>query len=105
MAKNPHAGSSFDDFLTEEGLLEETTSVAIKRVLARQIEHEMEINALTKTAMAKRMNTSRSQLNRLLDHENTGVSLETIQRAAEIVGKRVRLDLVEQPRFEINKGT
>lgn len=105
MAKNPHTGSSFDDFLTEEDLLEETTAVAIKRVLARQIEQEMKINALTKTAMAKRMNTSRSQLNRLLDHENTGVSLETIQRAAAIVGKRVRLDLVEQSRFENNKGT
>ena len=95
MAKNPHTGSSFDDFLKEDGIYEEVTATAIKRVLARQIEHEMAVNALTKTAMAKRMNTSRSQLNRLLDPENTGVSLETIQRAATIVGKRVRLDLVE----------
>jgi len=95
MAKNPHTGSSFDDFLKEDGIYEEVTATAIKRVLARQIEHEMAVNTLTKTAMAKRMNTSRSQLNRLLDPENTGVSLETIQRAATIVGKRVRLDLVE----------
>ncbi len=60
----------------------------------------MKVNALTKTAMAKRMNTSRSQLNRLLDPENTGVSLETIQRAAVIVGKRIRLDLVDQANIQ-----
>ena len=95
MAKNSCTGSSFDDFLKEDGIYEEVTATAIKRVLARQIAHEMEVNAITKTAMAKRMNTSRSQLDRLLDPENTGVSLETIQRAAMIVGKRVRLDLVE----------
>lgn len=100
MAKNPHTGSSFDDFLKEDGIYEEVTATAIKRVLARQIQHEMEVNALTKTAMAKRMNTSRSQLNRLLDPENTGVSLETIQRAAVIVGKRIRLDLVDQANIQ-----
>jgi len=60
----------------------------------------MKVNALTKTAMAKRMNTSRSQLNRLLDPENTGVSLETIQRAAVIVGKRIRLDLVDKANIQ-----
>jgi len=100
MAKNPHTGSSFDDFLKEDGIYEDVTATAIKRVLARQIQHEMKVNALTKTAMAKRMNTSRSQLNRLLDPENTGVSLETIQRAAVIVGKRIRLDLVDQANIQ-----
>lgn len=100
MTKNPHTGSSFDDFLKEDGIYEEVTATAIKRVLARQIQHEMKVNTLTKTAMAKRMNTSRSQLNRLLDPENTGVSLETIQRAAVIVGKRIRLDLVDQENIQ-----
>lgn len=100
MAKNPHTGSSFDDFLKEDGIYEEVTATAIKRVLARQIQHEMEVNALTKTAMAKRMNTSRSQLNRLLDPENTGVSLATIQHAAVVIGKRIRLDLVDQANIQ-----
>jgi hypothetical protein len=92
--KNPHTGSSFDDFLEEEGILEECTAAAIKRVLARQIKREMKARDLTKTAMAKQMRTSRSQLDRLLDPENAGVSLETIQRAASVVGRRLEISLV-----------
>jgi predicted XRE-type DNA-binding protein len=94
MAKNPHTGSSFDDFLADEGILEECTAVAIKRVLARQIEQEMKKNRLSKAAMARKMKTSRSQLDRFLDPENTGVSLETIQRAASVVGRRLDISLV-----------
>jgi antitoxin HicB len=94
MSGNPHIGSSLDDFLAEEGLLEEATEHAIKRVLAWQIEQEMQARKLTKTAMAKRMETSRAQLDRLLDPNNSSVTLHTLQRAAAVLGKRLRLELV-----------
>ena len=94
MNDNPNTGSSFDDFLKEEGLYEECTSVAIKRVLARQRTEEMKRQNLTKTEMAKQMQTSRAQLDRLLDPEKTGVSIETISRAASVVGRQLRIELV-----------
>jgi antitoxin HicB len=94
MSGNPHIGSSLDDFLAEEGLLEEATEHAIKRVLAWQIEREMQARKLTKTAMARRMETSRAQLDRLLDPKNSSVTLHTLQRAAAVLGKRLRLELV-----------
>lgn len=91
---NPHSGSSFDSFLKEEGVYEEVSSVAIKRVLAWQLMQEMEQKHLTKVAMARRMKTSRSQLDRLLSPEKTGTSLETMQRAANIVGRELKIELV-----------
>jgi antitoxin HicB len=91
---NPHIGSSFDDFLTEEGLLEEVEAVAIKRILARQVGEAMRAQQLTKKAMAERMGTSRSALDRLLDPDNTSVTLRTLQKAASTVGRRLRLELV-----------
>ncbi len=94
MTDNPYTGSSFDDFLQEEGLYESCTAIAIKRVLARQLEEEMKRQNLTKTEMAHLMQTSRSQLNRLLDPEKTGVSIETITRAASAVGRQIRIELV-----------
>lgn len=94
MSGNPHIGSNLDDFLAEEGLLEEATEHAIKRVLAWQIEQEMQARKLTKAAMAKRMETSRAQLDRLLDPNNSSVTLHTLQRAAAVLGKRLRLELV-----------
>ena len=94
MGGNPHIGSSLDDFLAEEGLLEEATEHAIKRVLAWQIEREMQARKLTKTAIARRMETSRAQLDRLLDPKNSSVTLHTLQRAAAVLGKRLRLELV-----------
>jgi hypothetical protein len=94
MSKNPHTGSSFDDFLKEEGIYEECTAAALKRVLAWQVEQEMRRQKITKSAMAERMKTSRSQLDRLLDPERTGVSLETMQRAAAVVGRELRIELV-----------
>jgi antitoxin HicB len=78
MTHNPHAGSTFDDFLREEGLYEECSEIAIKRVLARQLAEEMKLKKITKTEMATKMQTSRSQLDRLLDPEKTGVSIDTI---------------------------
>ena len=94
MSNNPHTGSSFDDFLKEEGIYEECTASALKRVLVWQIEQEMHRQKITKSAMADRMHTSRSQLDRLLDPEITGVSLETLQRAATVVGRELRIELV-----------
>ena len=91
---NPHIGSSLDDFLAEEGILEEVEAIAIKRVLARQVAEEMRAQRLTKKAMAARMGTSRSALDRLLDPDNSSVTLRTLQRAASTVGRRLRLELV-----------
>jgi predicted XRE-type DNA-binding protein len=94
MPENPNRGSSFEDFLKEEGIFEASTTAAVKKVLAWQIEQAMRTQHITKSAMATRMHTSRSQLERLLDPEKTGVSLETIQRAAAVVGRKLRVELV-----------
>jgi antitoxin HicB len=94
MAKsNPHIGSNFDDFLAEEGLLEEATARAIKRVIAWQLQEAMKAKRVTKSAMAKRMRTSRSALDRLLDENDTGLTIDTLSRAAQALGYRVRLEL------------
>lgn len=86
-------GSSFDDFLKEEAILEETTAVALKRVIAWQIADEMKTQNLTKTALAKRMHTSRAALNRLLDDEDASLTLTTLASAAAALGKKVNLQL------------
>src|SRR5438445_12794176 len=86
-----HSGSSFDSFLEEEGIREEVEAVAIKRVLAWELEQAMRKQQKTKQAMARELHTSRSQLDRLLDPRNTAVSLDTITRAAKVLGKRVIL--------------
>ncbi len=90
-----HCGSSFDSFLEEEGIREETETVAIKRVLAWQLEQAMKKQHKTKQAMARALHTSRSQLDRLLDPENVSVSLETITRAAKALGKRVVIRITD----------
>ena len=92
--KKGRIGSSFDDFLKEEGLYEEVTARAIKRVIARQLGVVMRENHLTKTMLAKRMQTSRAQLDRLLDPENESVTLGTLARAAHAVGRRLKMELV-----------
>ena len=94
MAKKAGMGSAFDDFLNEEGTFEATQSVAIKRVLAWQIREAMKKQRLTKAEMARRMETSRSQLDRLLDPESNSVTLETLARAARAIGRRMKLELV-----------
>lgn len=90
-----HSGSSFDSFLDEEGVLPETEAIALKRVIAWQIQQAMAAKRLTKNAMAKRLCTSRSQIDRLLDPSHVGVSIETIARAAEAVGKRVTFQIFD----------
>lgn len=92
--KKKNIGSSFDSWLREEGIYEATTSAAIKRVLARQIESAMKERKLSKSEMSKRMQTSRAALDRLLDPENDGVTLSTLRKAAAAVGREIRLELV-----------
>jgi predicted XRE-type DNA-binding protein len=89
-----HIGSDFDDFLAEEGLLEETETVAVKRALAFQIKEMMESQNLSKAEMARRMRTSRAALERLLDPQNRSVTLNTMDKAARSLGKRLRLTLL-----------
>jgi DNA-binding Xre family transcriptional regulator len=92
--KNRHIGESFDSFLKEEGIYEDAQTTAIKRVLASQLERAMKARKLTKLEMARRMRTSRVQLDRLLDPDNDSVTLATLRRAAAVVGCEVRLELV-----------
>ena len=82
-------GSSFDKFLKEDGTLEEATALALKRVIAWQIAKEMESQQITKTDLAKRMHTSRAALNRLLDKEDTSLTLTTLASAAAALGKTI----------------
>lgn len=86
-------GSSFDDFLKEEAMLEDATAVAIKRVIAWQIAEEMKTQRITKTELAKRMHTSRAALNRLLDEEDTSLTLTTLASAAAALGKTINFKL------------
>ena len=83
------SGSTFDSFLEQEGIREEVEAVAIKRVLAWQLEQAMQEQRKTKQAMARQLHTSRSQLDRLLDPRNVSVTLDTITRAAKALGKRL----------------
>ena len=92
--KNPYLGDTFDSFLKEEGIYEDVQTTAIKRVLASQLERAMKARKLTKVEMARRMRTSRVQLDRLLDPTNDSVTLATLRRAAAVVGREVRLELV-----------
>ena len=92
--KNKYLGSNFDDFLEAEGMLAETEAAAVKRVIAFQVKKMMEKKRLTKAALAKRMATSRSALDRLLDPNNGSVTLQTLERAAVALGKRLKIKLV-----------
>ena len=87
--RTDHSGSTFDSFLEQEGIREEVEAVAIKRVLAWQLEQAMQEQQKTKQAMARQLHTSRSQLDRLLDPRNVSVTLDTITRAARALGKRL----------------
>jgi antitoxin HicB len=101
--KKGRIGSSFDSFLKEEGIYEDTQAAAIKKVLAWQIEKEMTAQRITKSSMARRMKTSRSQLDRLLDPDNDKILLQTIQRAAAAVGKRLTISLENSRALKMKK--
>lgn len=90
---NPHTGSRFDQFLEDEGIFDEVQARALKRALAEQLEESMLNERLTKLEMAKRMATSRSQLDRVLDPENVSVQLDTLIKAARAVGKEVEIKI------------
>lgn len=91
--KKQSIGSHFDEFLAEQGILEEVEEVAVKRVLALQIAEAMKKQNLTKVDMARMMDTSRAVIDRLLDPDNNSVTLRTMTRAAQTIGKRLRLVL------------
>ncbi len=100
---NPHAGSSFDEFLKEDGIYEEVQARALKRALAEQFDDAMQSVKLSKVAMAQRMATSRSQLDRVLDPRNLSIQLDTLIKAASAVGKTVEIRLKrETKRTRVN---
>jgi len=92
--KKGRIGSSFDEFLKNEGVYNEVETVAVKRVIAWQLEEAMKTRRMSKLQMARRMKTSRSQLDRLLDPSHSGVTLETLARAAQVLGRQIRVELV-----------
>jgi antitoxin HicB len=94
---NRHLGSTFDKFLHEQGIFDDVEKLATKKMIALQLQAHMDAGKISKTEMAKRINTSRSQLDRVLDPENTSVSLDTLERAALAIGRRLRISLEELP--------
>lgn len=92
-AKNKHVGSNFEDFLRDEGRLEEATALALKRVLAWELQKAMEKANVTQAEMARRMHTSRAVIRRLLDQNDPSVTLTTISKAANALGKNLQLRL------------
>jgi antitoxin HicB len=92
--RNPHLGSTFESWLDEQNIREEVTASAIKELLAAQLAGEMRKKGITKIRMAELMHTSRAQLDRLLDPNNNSATLETLMRAAKVVGRELRLELV-----------
>ncbi len=93
MAENKHIGSPLEIFLSEEGLLNEVTATAAKRVLAWQLQQAMEEKELSKSELARQLDTSRAAVNRLLDPENVSVNLLTMDKAARALGKRLVIHL------------
>lgn len=91
--KNKHIGSGFDDFLKEEGIYEEANDIAIKRVIAYQLEQEMKAQNITKTKMAKMMHTSRAVVNRLLNPDNSSLTLNTLEAATSALGKKLNISI------------
>lgn len=91
--RNKHVGSSFDDFLNEENLLVSTEIEAIKRIIAYLLQQQIDNKIMTRTAMAQALGTSRSGLDRLLDPDNTSVTLHTLAKAAELTGKKIHISL------------
>ena len=94
MARNRHRGSTLDEFLTQEGVLEEFQARAIKEVVAWQLAEAMRERKLSKNQLASQMRTSRTQIDRVLDPEAGNVTIETLQRAAALVGRRLKIELV-----------
>jgi DNA-binding Xre family transcriptional regulator len=94
MPTEKHIGSTFNHFLEREKLLAGTTAEAVKKVLARQLQEEMDREHISKSEMARRMQTSRAALDRLLNPNNSAVTLKTLHNAAQVLGKQIRMELV-----------
>ena len=92
--RNKQIGSTFNAFLQEQGIADETNSLAIKRVIAWQLQEAMRQDGISKNQMAKAMQTSRSQLDRILDPQNSGIQLDTIMKAAHVLGRELRIELL-----------
>lgn len=93
---NEHIGSDFDDFLAEQGLLEEVSATALKRVIAWQLASAMKQQKVTKTALAARMHTSRTLVTRALDQDDAGMTIATLSNAARALGQRVEVRLIPE---------
>ena len=91
---NKHIGSDFNEFLQEDGIYEEVNDIAIKRVIAYQLEQEMKAQNITKSKMAELMKTSRAVVNRLLNPDNTSLTLHTLESATNALGKRLNISIV-----------
>lgn len=91
--KNKHIGSSFDDFLEEEDLLSTSEIEAIKKIIAYLLQKKIDNHLLTKTALAKKLGTSRSGLERILDPDNTSITLHTLAKAAQLTGKKIHISI------------
>jgi antitoxin HicB len=96
-SENPHWGSTLDDFLEQEGIYEDATTAAIKKVIAQQLAEEMKKKSITKKRLAELMHTSRAQIDRILDPDKGNVTIETLQRAASLLGRQLRLELAGDP--------
>ncbi len=92
--KNKYIGSDFNDFLKEDGIYEQTSDIAIKRVIAYQLEQEMKNQKVTKTKMAKMMNTSRAVVDRLLNPDYNSLTLNTLEKAVNVLGKKLNIAIV-----------
>lgn len=91
-----HIGSDFEDFLVEEGLAEEVSAAALKRVIAWQLAEAMKLQKISKTMLAQRMHTSRTAVDRALDQTDPGMTLATLASAAKALGQRVEIRLVPE---------
>jgi antitoxin HicB len=94
MATNKHKGSKFEDFLEEEGLLDDVDAIAIKRVIAYELKKTMKKENISKTKLAADLHTSRSALDRLLDPNNTSITLNSLVKAAHLLGKKLQISFL-----------
>ncbi len=94
MKLTPNIPSDFDALLKEDNIYEEVNDIAIKRVIAYQLEQEMKAQSITKTKMAEMMNTSRAVVNRLLNPDNSSLTLHTLEAATNALGKRLSISIV-----------
>jgi DNA-binding Xre family transcriptional regulator len=91
---NPHIGANFDEFLREEGIFEEVEAAALKKVIASALSRQMKRRHISVSRLAAALGTSRAAINRVLDGQNTSITLSTISRTASVLGCKVKLEIV-----------